>query len=321
MQETVVFVLAKSPDPTLAVLEPPPAGVRFVVGYAPEDFAGAPPADAIFVCSVGRKLVEPVLGLSPGARWIHSRSAGVEHLMFPALIDHKAPLTNARGVYSASLGEFVMAAVLFFAKDFPRMRRSQAARVWDPFDVDWARGKTLGIVGYGDIGRAAAERARAFGMRILATRRNLDAVKRDPLVDEAVPLEARADLFARADYVVVATPLTAQTRGLVGVAEIGAMKPSGVLINVGRGPVIDEEALVAALREGRIRGAALDVFTTEPLPADHPFYAFENVLLSPHCADNTPGWLESSMRFFLENLDHFRAGRPLMNLVDKGQGY
>ncbi len=231
------------------------------------------------------------------------------------------PLTNARGVFSASLGEFVMAAVLFFAKDFPRMRRSQAARTWDPFDVDWAQGKTLGIVGYGDIGRAAAERARAFGMKILALRRNLDAARQDPLVDEAIPLERRADLMARSDYVVVAAPLTPETRGLVGPAEIAAMKPTGVLINVGRGPIVDEAALLAALQAGRIRGAALDVFDTEPLPKEHAFYGLDNVLLSPHCADNTPGWLEGSMRFFLQNLEHFRAGRPLLNLVDKARGY
>jgi phosphoglycerate dehydrogenase-like enzyme len=321
MQETTVWVLAKRSDPTLAVLDPPPPGARFVIGETLDDFRGAPAPDALFVCSMGRRLVEPVLGIAPNVRWVHSRSAGVEYLMFEAVTQSPVPLTNARGVFSASLGEFVMAAVLFFAKDFPRMRKSQAARTWDPFDVDWAQGKTMGIVGYGDIGRAAAERARAFGMKILALRRNLEAVLQDPLVDEAIPRERRADLMARSDYVVVAAPLTPETRGLVGPAEIAAMKPTGVLINVGRGPIVDEAALLAALQASRIRGAALDVFDAEPLPNDHPFYGLDNVLLSPHCADNTPGWLESSMRFFLENLEHFRAGRPLLNLVDKARGY
>jgi phosphoglycerate dehydrogenase-like enzyme len=321
MQDTTVWVLAKLTDPTLAVLDPPPPGVRFVVGETLEVFRDAHAPDAIFVCSVGRKVVELALGLAPGLRWIHSRSAGVEYLMFPAVTDSPVPLTNARGVYSASLGEFVMAAVLFFAKDFPRMRRSQAARTWDPFDVDWARGKTMGIVGYGDIGRAAAERARAFGMKVLALRRNLEAAQKDPLVDEAIPLERKADLMARSDYVVVTAPLTPETRGLVGPAEIAAMKPTGVLINVGRGPIVDEAALLSALQQGRIRGAALDVFTTEPLPSEHAFYGLDNVLLSPHCADNTPGWLEGSMHFFLENLERFRSGQPLLNLVDKGRGY
>jgi phosphoglycerate dehydrogenase-like enzyme len=270
---------------------------------------------------MGRRLVEPVLGLAPNLRWIHSRSAGVEYLMFPAVTDSPVPLTNARGVFSASLGEFVMAAVLFFAKDFPRMRRSQAARTWDPFDVEWAQGRTMGIVGYGDIGRAAAERARAFGMAILALRRNLDAARQDPLVDEAIPIERKADLLSRSDYVVVAAPLTPETRGLVGAAEIAVMKRTAVLINVGRGPIVDEAALLSALQQGRIRGAALDVFTTEPLPSEHPFYGLDNVLLSPHCADNTPGWLEGAMHFFLENLQRFRSGQPLLNRVDKSRGY
>jgi phosphoglycerate dehydrogenase-like enzyme len=270
---------------------------------------------------MGRKLVEPVLALAPAVRWIHSRSAGVEYLMFPAITKSAVPLTNARGVYSSALGEFVMAAVLFFAKDLRRMLKSQAAGTWDPFDVDWAQGKAMGIVGYGDIGRAAAERARAFGMRVLALRRDVEAARGDPLVDEVFPLDRRGDLMAASDYVVVAAPLTPETRGLVGAAEIAAMRPSAVLINVGRGPVVDEAALVAALQEGRIRGAALDVFDKEPLPADHPFYRLENVLLSPHCADNTPGWLESSMRFFLQNLERFRKGESLLNLVDKTRGY
>jgi phosphoglycerate dehydrogenase-like enzyme len=321
MQATTVWVLARTSDPTLAVLHPPPSGVRFVVGEALEAFKGAPAPDAIFVCSMGRKLVEPVLGLAPGVRWIHSRSAGVEYLMFDAVTQSAALLTNARGVFSASLGEFVMAAVLYFAKDLARMRRSQAARRWDPFDVDWAQGRTMGIVGYGDIGRAAAERARAFGMTVLAQRRNLEAARKDPLVHEAIPLARREELMARADYVVVAAPLTPETRGLLGAAEIAAMKPTGVLINVGRGPIVDEGALLAALQGGRIRGAALDVFATEPLPSDHPFYGLDNVLLSPHCADNTPGWLEAAMRFFLENLERFRSGQPLLNLVDKERGY
>jgi len=320
-KDTVVWALAKKTDSALAVLDPPPLGVRFVRGDTIDAFRNATPPDAIFICSMGRKLVEPVLGLAPHVRWIHSRSAGVEYLMFPAIIESAVPLTNARGVFSPSLGEFVMAAVLFFAKDLRRMLRSQAARTWDPFDVDWAHGKTMGIVGYGDIGRAAAERAHAFGMRVLALRRDVEAARRDPLVDEAFPLDRRADLMAASDYVVVAAPLTPETRGLVGAAEIAAMKPSAVLINVGRGPIVDESALVAALQEGRIRGAALDVFDKEPLPPEHPFYRLENVLLSPHCADNTPGWLEGSMRFFLENLERFRNGEPLLNLVDKKRGY
>jgi phosphoglycerate dehydrogenase-like enzyme len=214
-----------------------------------------------------------------------------------------------------------MASVLFFAKDLRRMLRQQAARTWEPFDVEWAYGKTMGIVGYGDIGRACAEKAKAFGMKVLALRRRAELSREDPLVDEVVPVEAKTALMTRSDYVVVAAPLTPETRGLVNEADIRAMKATGVFINVGRGPIVDEKALVLALAEGRIRGAALDVFETEPLPAEHPFFALENVLLSPHCADHTPEWLDDAMRFYLENLARFRAGQPLLNLVDKARGY
>ena len=178
-----------------------------------------------------------------------------------------------------------------------------------------------GIVGYGDIGRAVAERARPLGTRILALRRRPERSRQDPLVDEMLPAEALVELMGRADDVVVAMPLTAESRAFVGEAAVRALRPTSVLINVGRGPVVDEAALVRALTEHRIRGAALDVFETEPLPAGHVLYSLENVLLSPHCADNTPGWLEAAMRCFLRNLNRFRRGEELENVVDKAIGY
>jgi len=214
-----------------------------------------------------------------------------------------------------------MAAVLYFAKGFPRMLGSQAEGKWDPFDLEPLAGRTMGIVGYGDIGQAVARKARAFDMRVIALRRRPEASAGDPLVDEVLPLDARLDLFRRADDVVIATPLTKETHGLVGREEIAAMKATATLTNLGRGGVIDEPALVEALEAGRITGAALDVFATEPLPAGHPFWRLRNVLVSPHCADNKPGWLEDSMRFFLENLERFRRGEPLHNVVDKRRGY
>jgi phosphoglycerate dehydrogenase-like enzyme len=129
------------------------------------------------------------------------------------------------------------------------------------------------------------------------------------------------EMIARSDYVVVAAPLTAETRGMIGEPEFAAMKPEAVVINVGRGPVIDEAAMVRALSENRIKGAALDVFDREPLPDGHPFYSLENVLLSAHCADHTPDWMERAMQFFLEQFERYRKGEPLMNVVDKRLGY
>lgn len=314
MKPLTVWVLAQRDDAGLGVLEEAPPDVSLVIGSREPDFAGG--ADAILVCSMRRDALEPVFARAPGLRWIHSRAAGVDTILFPALVDSDVLLTNGRGVFSRALVEFVLAAVLFFAKGFRRMVRSQQAGVWDPFDVDPIEGRTLGIVGYGDIGRTAAAQVRALGMRVLALRRR--ASQADPLVEEFLSL---AELMRRSDYVVVALPLTPETRGFVGEAEFAAMKQTAVLINVGRGPVVDEAALVRALERRRIRGAALDVFETEPLPAGHAFYRLDNVLLSPHCGDHTPGWQDAAMRCFLTNLDRFRRGEPLLNLVDKRRGY
>jgi phosphoglycerate dehydrogenase-like enzyme len=158
-------------------------------------------------------------------------------------------------------------------------------------------------------------------MKVLALRRRRLLSGADPWVDETLPPEQLIPLMRRADDVAVATPLTAETRGLVGEPAIGAMKPGGVLVNVGRGPVVDEAALGRALAERRIRGAALDVFEVEPLPPTSPLWGLDNLLLSPHCADNTPGWREAGMRAFLKNLERFRRGERLLNVVDKRLGY
>ncbi len=170
---------------------------------------------------------------------------------------------------------------------------------------------------YGEIGRESARLARALGMKVVATSRR-GANMSDAQV---YPLEQLREMLAVCDYVLIATPLTPETRGMIGEAELGAMKRSAVIINVGRGPVIVEAALVAALEERQIRGAALDVFDKEPLPEGHPFYRLDNVLLSPHSADHTVGWEELAMRIFLENFERFRTGQPLTNVVDKKAGY
>jgi phosphoglycerate dehydrogenase-like enzyme len=255
-------------------------------------------------------------------RWVHSRSVGLDKGLFPELVESDVPLTNGVGVFSASLGEFAAAAMLYFAKDFRRMIRNQQAGVWEPFDVLPLEGCTVGIIGYGDIGKAVASRARALGMTVLGVKRHIsDADKSAPFVTQMYSPEHRREMIARCDYIVVAAPLTPETHGMLGEAEFAAMKPTAVVINVGRGPVIDEESLVRALSTGRIKGAALDVFDQEPLPAGHPFYTLQNVLLSPHCADHTPDWLDNAMQFFVEQFQRFENGEPLRNVVNKRLGY
>jgi phosphoglycerate dehydrogenase-like enzyme len=321
MKDVTVWVLTKPDDPVLGVLDEAGAGVRFVRGASAAEFEGAPRPDALLICSMGRRALEPVLALCPDVAWVHSRSAGLDAVMYPGLAHASAVMTNGRGVFSRSLAEWVIGALLYFVKDFSRLERNRQRGVWEAFEPDDLAGRTLGIVGYGDIGRAIAERAVRLGMRVLALRKRPLLSERDPWAAETLPASELVALVERSDDVVVTLPLTAETRHFVGEAAIGALKPTGVFLNVGRGPVVDEPALVRALRERRIRGAALDVFETEPLPDGSPLYGLDNLLLSPHCADNTPGWLQDAMRAFVRNLERFRRGEPLESVVDKTLGY
>lgn len=303
-----VIVLADPADPSLARLEAARDVAHFVVGQdALALVRQAPEAEVLLYCSGGRGPFEMAYHRMPRLRWVHSRWAGLDGLMFPALtLNDAVPLTNSKGVFSRALAEFAIGAILYFAKDFSRMHRQQAERRWEPFLVEEVHRMTLGILGFGDIGCAIAQRAKALGMQVLPMRR----------------VESWAGTIPRCDYIALALPLTDATRGLFGAAEIAAMKPSAVLINVGRGQTVDEPALVAALLAGRIRGAGLDVFASEPLPAESPLWGLDNVLLSPHTADRTTIWLDEAMDLFLENLRRFGAGEPLLNVVsDKRRGY
>ena len=315
-----ILVIADPGDATLARLPGVGSGARFVVGGRLEAFdASVAEADAILLWSSDVATLKALVPRAPRLRWVHVWSAGVEGVLSPAIVESPLVLTNARGVYSRSLAEFALGAMLYFAKDFPRMKASQANRAWDPFDVRMLHRATLGVIGYGDIGRAVATLGRALGMELLALRRRPEKSHADPLAPEV--LTSAREVCARSDYLVLAAPITKETRHMIGAGELGAMKRDAVLVNVGRGAVVDEAALVHALQRGEIRGAALDVFEHEPLPPDHPFFAMPNVLLSPHCADHTPTWRDEAMGCFLENLRRFLAGETLANLVEKQSGY
>lgn len=322
MNDRPLLVLTAPGDQNIPLLAELRQKATIVVGDSAHEFArAAVDAEIILNWSGSLALLREVFMMSRRVRWIHSRSAGLEQTLFPELIASEVVLTNGGGVFSPSLGEFALAAILYFAKDFRRMIRSQMAGVWEPFDVTMVSGQTLGIVGYGSIGRAVAARARALEMHVLGLRRRVSQPSKDSLIDQVYTSEQRLEMLSQCDYIVVTIPLTAQTRALIADAEFAVMKRTAVLINVGRGPTIDERAMIRALSENRIRGAALDVFDQEPLPQGHPLYSLENVLLSPHCADHTPDWLDNAMRFFLAQLERFRHGETLLNIVDKTSGY
>jgi phosphoglycerate dehydrogenase-like enzyme len=317
-----LLVLSNPAADHLRLLDRLQEPVDILVGDDPE-FAAAHGAGAevIFTGNSEGDLLRMIFPLAQRVRWVHSMSAGVEKILFPELVESPVPLTNGKGAFSTALAEFAISSILSFAKDLRRLVRNQQAGEWKQFDIELIRGQVLGIVGYGDIGRESARLARAFGMRIVAVRRRRPLSSQYPDLERTYTPDGLREMLAICDYVLVTTPLTPETRGMIGEAELGVMKPSAMIINLGRGPVIVERDLIAALTAKRIRGAALDVFDEEPLPEGHPFYGLENVLLSPHSADHTVGWADLAMHVFIENFERFRSGQPLQNIVDKKAGY
>lgn len=265
-------------------------------------------------------LVE-ILNKFPTLEWIHTRSAGIDFIASEGLFTSKAQLTNAKGMFSSTLAEYCMLACSYFAKDLPRLMKQKNNANWEQYPVLELRGATLGVIGYGDIGRASAKLAKAFGMKVLALKRNVNGFN-DQYCDEVYGMDGLNEVMSKSDYILVSAPLTESTRGLISKDVLSKCKSNAVIINVGRGPIIDEEALIEALQDGTIKGAALDVMTIEPLPKESPLWKLDNVLLSPHNMDMTLTFMKESTEFFInENLPRFVRGKPLLNPVDKTAGY
>jgi phosphoglycerate dehydrogenase-like enzyme len=285
----------------------------------------APRAEVILFCGLSGAAVDfpAVFRRAEAVRWIHSLSAGVEKLLFPELVASSVPVTNARGVFKRSLAEFAVLGILYHTKKVRRLLENQRARRWDDFTVGFAKDLVMGVVGYGEIGRECALLAKAMGLKIHAVRRNPEKSAADPLVDVLFAPEQLHSMLAGVDVLLCSAPLTLETHHLIGAPELALMKPTAIVINVGRGPVIDESALIAALEAGKIAGAALDVFEHEPLPSSSALWGMDQVLISPHCTDRTtnPDWLELSMQLFVENFHRYLRGEALHNIVDKSAGY
>jgi len=248
-------------------------------------------------------------------RWVHAASTGVDPLLFPELVASDVTVTNARGVFDRAIAEYVLGLMLLFAKDLHTTLELQRRRTWRHRETGMLAGRTLLVVGAGGIGRQVARLAAGIGMQVSALARTAR-----PGDDDFRHVHGHGDLHAalgEADVVVVAVPLTADTRGLFDAAAFAAMRPGAWLINVARGAVVDEEALLDALRRGRLAGAGLDVFRDEPLVADHPFWEMPNVVVSPHMSGDFVGWRETLAEGFVGNLRRWREGLPLHNIVDK----
>ena len=260
-------------------------------------------------------------------RWIHSPAAAVHQLMFPELVDRDVILTNAREVHGPVVAEHVIALIFALAKNLPEAVRFQQRHEWgqEPIWQSCTRprevlGSTLGLIGLGSIGREVARRAAALGMRVIAVRENPEK-ERPPSVDRVVTPAQIDSILAESDYIVVAAPITASTHNLINEERLRKMKPHGCLINVGRGPLVDEQALADALRERRIGGAALDVFEEEPLPKHSELWDLDNLLITPHTAGLTEKLWERHYLLIHENLRRYLNHEPLLAVVDKKKGY
>jgi phosphoglycerate dehydrogenase-like enzyme len=252
-------------------------------------------------------------------RWIQSRSAGVDGLLFPELVESEVTVTNARGVFEEPIAEWVIGAMLAFATGLHRSIVDQGRRVWgEDRATERLAGARLVVVGPGPIGRATATRALALGMSVELVGRT---GRTDATFGEILPVDRLSAALAEADYVLDALPLTAQTRHLFDGRAFAAMRSTARFLNVGRGSTVDERALVDALGSGRIAGAALDVFEEEPLPAENALWGLPNVIVSPHVCGDVEGWEGAVVDVFVDNLGRWVKGEPLRNLIDKRLGH
>ncbi|MGI6628518.1 MAG: D-2-hydroxyacid dehydrogenase [Bacillota bacterium] len=274
-------------------------------------------ADLLF----GSPGIEPaVLAQSQTLKLVHVSSTGVDRYMVPQFQQSSVVLVNSRGVHGPTVADHSMALLLALSRGLPETYENRRQKKWEAMRPSIVNldGKTAGLLGLGAIGLEVAVRCKAFGMRVIGTRRN---PRETPHVDNVFPPSRLGEVLTRADFVVCSLPLTSETHHLLTISEFSLMKPSAFFINVGRGAVVKEEDLILALSQGKLKGAGLDVFEKEPLPAESPLWEMPNVIITPHSAGYEEDHSKKTFDIFLENLVRLREGRPLINVVDKQMGY
>jgi phosphoglycerate dehydrogenase-like enzyme len=258
--------------------------------------------------------------LAPNLRWVQASSAGIGQFVRRTRYAERMPgvvFTTASGIHARPLADFCLLAMLAFIKGLPRMQADQAARRWERYAGGELEGRTLGIVGVGRVGVEVARLARLFGMRVVGSKRRVAGADLAALnLDALYPPDELPALLAQSEFLVLIAPHTDATDGLIGAAELAMLPPGAVLINIGRGALVDEPAMVAALRSGALAGAALDVFASEPLPADSPLWAMPNVIVSPHSASTSDRENARLTDLFCDNLRRYLEGRELRNVLD-----
>jgi phosphoglycerate dehydrogenase-like enzyme len=309
-----------------------------IVSVSPEGLADAPLDDVEVLLRgwLSADAFDRLLARAPRLSWVHSASTGVERALTPAAVERGIVITNARGVFSRPIAEYVLMMILAVSRRLPQLLELQRERTWQPLEGAELRDVTVGVVGLGSMGRAVASLASAFGCRVVATRRRSDAGLApvaavapetgddglpEPAIDRVLGPDGLEELLGESDFVVLAAPLTTETEGMISSETLARMKPGSWLINVARGRLVDERALLRALREGSIGGAVLDTFAEEPLPPSSPFYDLPNVIVTPHTSWSSGRVLDRSVELFCDNLRRFAAGEPLVNVVDPLAGY
>ncbi|MEO6827389.1 MAG: D-2-hydroxyacid dehydrogenase, partial [Microbacteriaceae bacterium] len=319
----VVVVLHGDTSPTGDTMPSGMAAIEAVAEVRYTRAEGLPAAmagaDVLFLWDFFSSAVQDVWAHTDSLKWIHVAAAGVDTLLFDELRNSAVVVTNSRGIFDRPIAEFVLAGILAMAKDIPGSLRRQREGVWEHRETERVDGAQVMVVGTGSIGRETARLLTAAGLSVSGVGRT--AREHDADFGTVYASTELASVVGDCDYVVLIAPLTDATRGMADARVFAAMKPTARLINVGRGELVDDAALIDALERGSIAAAALDVFSTEPLPSDSPLWQLENVLISAHLSGDAVGWLDRLSVLFVENFDRYRRGEELLNVVDKRLGY
>jgi phosphoglycerate dehydrogenase-like enzyme len=273
--------------------------------------------DADIIC-MARKYSRSMVLEAPRLKWLHVGGTGIDRLRPLSDLDPELMITNTPGLNAEMMADYVICVILMLTWDFPRLVRNQLERLWERWPVDRVQGKVLALIGVGNIGRSVASRATALGIRVIGVKRSPGPV---PGVEQVVGLDQLHQILRLADFVVLAVPLTSETWGMIGPRELEAMKKSAYLINVCRGRVVQEHALITALQRGHIAGAALDVFESEPLPVDSELWKLKNVVISPHISSWSKDYRMRAAEIFCANLEKYLAGEPLLHIIDRSKEY
>jgi phosphoglycerate dehydrogenase-like enzyme len=312
-----------------------------IVSVSVEGLADGPVEDVEVMLRgwLSSEAFDRILARAPRLSWVHSATSGVERALTASALERGVVVTNARGVFSRPIAEYVLMMILAVSRRLPQLLELQRERTWQPLEGAELRDVTVGIVGLGSIGRAVGALATAFGCRVVAVRRRggsdgLDAPTESPesaerdertfgalMLDRVGGPETLPELLAESDFIVLAAPLTAETQDMINAETLALVKPGAWLINVARGKLVDERALLRALRDGPLGGAVLDAFRDEPLPPMSTFYDLPNVIVTPHTAWSSSRVLDRSVELFCDNLRRFASGEPLLNVVDPAAGY